>query len=161
MTPDPLRNAELLNESFRKSGVRFWGVPVIWTIDYSILGSSGPLRGIITPTSEVVEVKELLEGLGVKSRTSLFRPRQHILLAWGVPKIRDTILGALIIGVLVFWGLYWGTPILGNYHFSPKQAPTKASSKVSEKKAHLGLAQAAVEAVETPRCLNLNSFPKP
>ena len=28
---------------------------------------------------------------------------------WGFPKIRGTI--------IVFWGLYWGPPIIGNYHF--------------------------------------------
>ena len=34
---------------------------------------------------------------------------------WGFPKIRDTILGVPIIRTIVFWGLYWGPPILGNY----------------------------------------------
>ena len=32
------------------------------------------------------------------------------------PKIRGTFLGAPVIRILVFWGLYWGPPILGNYH---------------------------------------------
>ena len=35
---------------------------------------------------------------------------------WGVPKIRGTILGVLIIRIVVYWGLYWGSPTLGNYH---------------------------------------------
>ena len=35
---------------------------------------------------------------------------------WGFPKIRPTILGVPIIRTVVFWGLYWGPPILGNYH---------------------------------------------
>ena len=34
---------------------------------------------------------------------------------WGFPKIRGTILGVPIIGTIVFWGLYWGPLILGNY----------------------------------------------
>ena len=34
----------------------------------------------------------------------------------GVPKIRGTILGVLIIRIIVFWGLYWGPLIWGNYH---------------------------------------------
>ena len=38
----------------------------------------------------------------------------------GVPKIRGTILGVPIIRTLVFWGLHWGPPILGNYHIPPK-----------------------------------------
>ena len=34
----------------------------------------------------------------------------------GFPKIRGTILGVPIIRTIVFWGLYWGPPIKGNYH---------------------------------------------
>ena len=34
---------------------------------------------------------------------------------WGFPKIRGTLLRARIIRNIVFWGIYWGPPILGNY----------------------------------------------
>ena len=34
----------------------------------------------------------------------------------GVPKIIGTFLGVPVIRSIVFWGLYWGPPILGNYH---------------------------------------------
>ena len=34
---------------------------------------------------------------------------------WGFPKIRGTILGVPIIKTIVFWVLYWGPLILGNY----------------------------------------------
>ena len=34
----------------------------------------------------------------------------------GFPKIMGTILGVPIIRIIVFWGLYWGPLILGNYH---------------------------------------------
>ena len=37
---------------------------------------------------------------------------------WGFPKIRGTILGVPIIRIIVFRGLYWGEPTLGNYHVS-------------------------------------------
>ena len=37
-------------------------------------------------------------------------------LIWGFPKIRGTFLGVPIVRIIVFWGLYWGPPILGNYH---------------------------------------------
>ena len=37
----------------------------------------------------------------------------------GVPKIRGTILGVLITRTIVFWDLYWGPRILGNYHICP------------------------------------------
>ena len=32
------------------------------------------------------------------------------------PKIRGTYLGVAIIRIIVYWGLYWGPLILGNYH---------------------------------------------
>ena len=35
---------------------------------------------------------------------------------WGFPEIRGTILGIPIIRIIVYLGLYWGPPILGNYH---------------------------------------------
>ena len=38
------------------------------------------------------------------------------MVIWGFPKIRPTILGVPIIRTVVFWGLYWGPPILGNCH---------------------------------------------
>ena len=34
---------------------------------------------------------------------------------WGFPKSRGTFLGVPIIGIGVYWGLYWGPFILGNY----------------------------------------------
>ena len=37
----------------------------------------------------------------------------HIL---GFPKIRGTISGVPIIRIIIYWGLYWGPLILGNYH---------------------------------------------
>ena len=35
---------------------------------------------------------------------------------WEFPKIRGTLLGVPILRIIVFWGLYWGPLILGNYH---------------------------------------------
>ena len=35
---------------------------------------------------------------------------------WEFPKIGGTLLGVPIIRTIVFWGLYWGPLILGNYH---------------------------------------------
>ena len=32
------------------------------------------------------------------------------------PRIRGTFLGVPIIGIIIYWGLYWGPLILGNYH---------------------------------------------
>ena len=36
---------------------------------------------------------------------------------WGLgfPKIGGTILGVPIIRIIIYWGLYWGPPIYGNY----------------------------------------------
>ena len=39
-----------------------------------------------------------------------------IMAIWGFPKIRGTFLGVPIIRTIVYWGLDWGTLILGNYH---------------------------------------------
>ena len=44
------------------------------------------------------------------------RIRELGLGIWGFPKIRGTFFGVPIIRIIVFWGLYWGSPILGNYH---------------------------------------------
>ena len=32
---------------------------------------------------------------------------------WGFPKIRGTFLGVLILRIIVYWGLYWGSPYFG------------------------------------------------
>ena len=34
---------------------------------------------------------------------------------WYIPKIRGTIWGVPTIRTIIFWGLYWGPLILGNY----------------------------------------------
>ena len=38
---------------------------------------------------------------------------------WWIPKIRGTSLGFPIIRIMVFWGLYLGSPILGKYQIVP------------------------------------------
>ena len=40
----------------------------------------------------------------------------------GFPKIRGTFLGVPIIRIIVYWGLYWGPHILGNYHFGNRSS---------------------------------------
>ena len=49
---------------------------------------------------------------------------QVLLSIWGFPKIRGTILGVPIIWTIVFWGLYWGPLILGNYHILNHKGPS-------------------------------------
>ena len=44
---------------------------------------------------------------------------------WGFPKIRGTFLGVPIIRTIVFWGLYWGPLILGNYHIISISTPKR------------------------------------
>ena len=39
-----------------------------------------------------------------------------IFSIWGFLKIRGTFFGVPIIRTIVYWGLYWGTLILRNYH---------------------------------------------
>ena len=38
---------------------------------------------------------------------------------WGLPEIRGAISEVPIIRTIVFWGLYWGPLVLGNYHIHP------------------------------------------
>ena len=38
------------------------------------------------------------------------------LRRWGFPNIMGTFLGVPIIRIILYWGLYWGPPILRNYH---------------------------------------------
>ena len=49
---------------------------------------------------------------------SLNLPRQHkrVRWIWGLPKVRDTVLGVLIIRTIVYLGIYWGPLIQGNYN---------------------------------------------
>ena len=35
---------------------------------------------------------------------------------WRFPRIGGTLLGVPLIRIIVFWGLYWGPLICGNYH---------------------------------------------
>ena len=44
-------------------------------------------------------------------------PKQGVSI-WGFPKIRCIFLEVPIIRTVLFWGLYWGTLILGNYHIN-------------------------------------------
>ena len=39
-----------------------------------------------------------------------------LVATWGFHKIGGTLLGVPILRIIIFWGLYWGPPILGNYH---------------------------------------------
>ena len=38
-------------------------------------------------------------------------------LIWEFPEIMGTFVGVPIIRIIVYWGLYWGPLLLGNYHF--------------------------------------------
>ena len=59
---------------------------------------------------------------------------------WEFPQIRGTSLGVPIIRTIVFWGLHWGPPILGNYHvafsfpFDSPLAPRKWPAYTKEKR---------------------------
>ena len=59
---------------------------------------------------------------------------------WGFPKIRGTFLGVPIIRIIIFWGLYWGPHILGNYHIH-SHAAIEAVAISHEKKSSNALAR--------------------
>ena len=49
---------------------------------------------------------------------------------WEFPKSRGTCFGVPIIRGIVYWDLYWGPPIYGNYHVSnPLNPEPTARSK--------------------------------
>ena len=54
--------------------------------------------------------------MGMVRKVAPLRSHVNVGIIWGVPKIRGTILGAMIIRTIVYWGLYWGPLLLGNYH---------------------------------------------
>ena len=63
--------------------------------------------------------------LNIRCRIIIVIPEGTIILTtthmtylciWGFPKIRGTFLAVPIVRTIVYWGLYWGPPILGNYH---------------------------------------------
>ena len=57
---------------------------------------------------------------GTSSRLML-----DVLKMWGFLKIRGTILGVLILRIIVYWGLYWGSPYFGKL---PCGGPSQNSS---------------------------------
>ena len=62
--------------------------------------------------------KTSVQGLGLLNEVlDLAGTGKHM---WGFPKIRGTILGVPIIRTIVYWGLHWGTLILGNFHVNMK-----------------------------------------
>ena len=60
------------------------------------------------------------QGLGFAYTNSLKGVLQGAIQVF--PKIRGTFLGVPIIRTIVFWGLYWGSLILGNYHINPRDS---------------------------------------
>ena len=58
------------------------------------------------------------------SSQDLHRPFRDDSCLWGFPKIRGTILGVPITRIIVFSGLHWGPPILGNYLITSLRGPT-------------------------------------
>ena len=56
---------------------------------------------------------------------------QKITPIWGFPKIRGTFIGVPIIRTVVFWGLFWGPPILGKYHIVPSNLVFQFLSSLS------------------------------
>ena len=60
---------------------------------------------------------------------------------WRFPKVRGTFLGVPIRRTTVYWGLYWGTLILGNYHILHGH---RASDRIAEGSTDLGLGNSFV-----------------
>ena len=83
--------------------------------------SKGPCLGLIL-LSVQVSMQELqgpflcLGSFEVACPPDCEVPDMVLPAIWGFPKIRGTFLRVPIIRNIVFWGLYWGPLLLGNYH---------------------------------------------
>ena len=72
---------------------------------------------------------------GGQDRMSPLRPQrfntlpiaEREVLIWGFPKIRSTILRVPIIGITVYWGLYWGPLIFGKLPYCAWAGPDSFS----------------------------------
>ena len=82
-----------------------------FTILYnSYQGPLGLLGAICGPLGSIGVLRRLWD-VGTNYQVSLG-------VIWWLPKIMGTFLGVPIIRTIVFWGLYWGAPVLGNYHMN-------------------------------------------
>ena len=61
--------------------------------------------------AHLLELANIAQGARQAGKVTL-----DVRYIWGFPEIRGTILGIPIIRIIVYLGLYWGPPILGNYH---------------------------------------------
>ena len=78
------------------------------------MSSSLSCNGTGQPVLAAARITKVFRGLPT---TSPKHPDCELFIAHiGFPKIRGTLLGVPIIRIKVFWGLYWGPPIYGNYH---------------------------------------------
>ena len=67
---------------------------------------------------------------------------KYLSIIWGgFPKVGVIFSRAPIMRIVVFWGLYWGSPILGNYHIFLKIENRKLRyfGGILYTKHHLGL----------------------
>ena len=46
---------------------------------------------------------------------------------WWFPKIKGTFLGVPLIRTIIYWGIYWGTLILGNYQIEKEESETEVT----------------------------------
>ena len=60
--------------------------------------------------------------LRLQTELRLRKHEKNTILHGGFPKLGGTILGVPIIRTIVFWVLYWGPLILGNYYMVQKLA---------------------------------------
>ena len=68
----------------------------------------------------------------------------------GFPKIRGTFLEVPIGRIIVFWGVYWGPPILGNYHITCNAAYARNALLVPAKVKACGVSATKLFANECP-----------
>ena len=83
----------------------------------------------------------------------------HESQTWGVPQTRGTVLEVPIIRTIVFWGLYWGFRIWGNYHLAA--ATSTAATAAAAAKAAAMTAAKIQHDQQSPNSANTNPKPTP
>ena len=100
-----------------------FGEPCLPFCEESVCGfrfSQLVVLGIVWPQSLSNPVNRSRWGFGtlnpLEVRERMASGCRELMTIWGFPKIRGTILGVPILRIIVYWGLYWSTLILGNDH---------------------------------------------
>ena len=104
----PGNGARFRAQALRGSNFRVWGLGLSW-------------NSFSTPSTPQTLKPQTLHPRPLDPKPKTLHVRLFCFKAvaesiWGSPKVRGTFSGVPIIRTIVYWGLHWGTLILGIYH---------------------------------------------